>query len=82
MAGIQTFGSTVLEEGKRLFYRDNEINYFYENNVFPEKNITLKIHLFQFLSPGECWIVLLWFFGGLFWFGLFPPDFLEAEVYW
>lgn len=36
-ASTHTFGPTVLEEGKKAFYRDNERNHSYENSVFPEK---------------------------------------------
>lgn len=46
-ASIHAFGSTVLEEGKR----DNKRNRAYENSVFPEKKIRLKIYLFIFQLP-------------------------------
>lgn len=57
-ASIHAFGSTVLEEGKR----DNKRNRAYENSVFPEKKIRLKIYLFIYFSVAwKCWWALLFF---------------------
>lgn len=50
---------------KKAFYRDKERNYFYENSVFPEKNIRLKIHFFQFFSCQRVlggFVVFVWWF--------------------